>query len=284
MIQGAKAPLEAIRLLPSQETGNIAVCSRVAAIDGLRGILALVVVGWHIGARFHFEALVIPADIAVAIFFVLSGYVLTRTWDGRFGLFLLRRFVRLWPVYAVCLAAGYYVAGVRPLWTEFFWFPYIDPNANPAIDPPVWSLFLEAWAMPFMPVIVWCGSGGPRRAGAAMVGALVGELVDVRIAVGALFIFGAFVARTQFRNRLLETPVAQLLGRISYSLYLTHWIVLELAVRACGPWGSVVFLPIAVAVAWLVWRLVEQPSIWLSRYVGTLAGRERPSLKGRIRN
>jgi hypothetical protein len=55
--------------------------SRVAAIDGLRGVLALAVVAWHLGGPLGATWLLIPSDIAVATFFVLSGYVLTR--DGR---------------------------------------------------------------------------------------------------------------------------------------------------------------------------------------------------------
>ncbi len=94
-----------------------------------------------------------PANLAVGLFFVLSSYVLTRSWEGRFGVFLVRRVVRLWPVYALCLAAGYIIAGVQPVWSEFLWYPLIGPNDETSINPPMWSLFLEVWAMPFMPLI-----------------------------------------------------------------------------------------------------------------------------------
>ena len=177
--------------------------SRVAALDGVRGLLALLVVAWHTTEQVGVYWLQSPAKAAVAIFFVLSGYVLTRGWDRRFGVFLVRRFVRLWPVYALCLGVGSILAGIQPAWTTFFWYPCIDPHSS-GVDPPNWSLFLEAWTMPFMPLIVWSGSGSALRAGLVMVGAIAAGFIDARITVGAPFVFGAFLARAEFRNPLLE--------------------------------------------------------------------------------
>jgi peptidoglycan/LPS O-acetylase OafA/YrhL len=245
--------------------------SRIAAVDGLRGMLALVVVVWHIGGPLGAHWLLIPADVAVAIFFVLSGYVLTRGWNGRFGVFLVRRFVRLWPVYALCLGAGYFIAGIHPVWSEFLWYPIIDANTKPFIDPPIWSLFLEAWAMPFMPLIVWVGSGAIMRAAFCMLALLLAALAVPQLSVGALFVAGAFLARTHYRNRFFESAIPQWFGRISYSLYLTHWLVLALATRAYGPWSAIAALPAVFVVGWLVWWGVERPSIWASRRVGRAA-------------
>ena len=114
----------------------------------MRGLLALVVVVWHMCSPFGAPWLLAAADLAVGMFFVLSGYALTRGWTGNFPAFLVRRLVRLWPVYALCLGAGYVVAGVDPVWSEFLWYPIIRVDANPAIDPPVWSLFLEVYMIP----------------------------------------------------------------------------------------------------------------------------------------
>lgn len=240
--------------------------SRVAALDGVRGLLALLVVAWHTTEQVGVYWLQSPAKAAVAIFFVLSGYVLTRGWDRRFGVFLVRRFVRLWPVYALCLGVGSILAGIQPAWTTFFWYPCIDPHSS-GVDPPNWSLFLEAWTMPFMPLIVWSGSGSALRAGLVMVGAIAAGFIDARITVGAPFVFGAFLARAEFRNPLLELTIPQWLGQISYSLYLTHWLVLTLAARAVGPWGAVAALPAVFAVAWIVWWSVERPSVQASRWI-----------------
>ena len=79
-------------------------------MDGLRGLLAMVVLRWHLTERMGLLWLGVASQAAVCSFFVLSGYVLPRSWDGKFGLFLASRFLRLWPVYALSLAAGYAIA------------------------------------------------------------------------------------------------------------------------------------------------------------------------------
>jgi peptidoglycan/LPS O-acetylase OafA/YrhL len=243
---------------------------RLPAVDGLRGLLALVVLAFHFTRRLDLVVLAQPANVAVCGFFVLSGYVLTRSWEGRFGLFLARRFLRLWPVYALCLAVGYGVAGVSPVGSQFFWYPILTANAKPEIDPPIWSLCIEAWAMPFMPLFVWVASGKMLRIafGFAIV-ALAGVLY-IKFAFGLFFILGAALARWEFRDRLLESPAPQWIGRISYSLYLSHWLVFAVAERAFGTWGLIASFPVAFLVGWAVWRFVEQPSIALSRRVARL--------------
>jgi peptidoglycan/LPS O-acetylase OafA/YrhL len=254
--------------------------SRVAAVDGLRGLLALVVLFWHATMGHGPTWMLIAADVAVAVFFLLSGYVLTRGWRGRPVAFLARRFVRLWPVYALCLGAGYLIAGVHPVWSEFLWYPILDADATPWIDPPIWSLFIEAWAMPFMPLIVWAATGPRKRAVLCVAALIAAGAVDLHIPLGALFVAGAFLARTDYRNGFLESAIPQWLGKISYSLYLTHWLVLEMAVRLFGPLASLYALPVVFAVAWLVWQTVERPSIWAARRIGrSLTGVAEPCVR-----
>jgi peptidoglycan/LPS O-acetylase OafA/YrhL len=243
--------------------------TRVTAVDGLRGLLAIVVLVWHVCAPFGIQWMLLPANIAVALFFVLSGYALTRSWEGRFGVFLARRVLRLWPVYALCLAAGYYIAGVPPVWSEFLWYPLIGPNDEPSINPPVWSLFLEVWAMPFMPVIVWSGSNIIRGI-MCVAGPMLVALIVPQSSILCLFVVGASFSHIAFRNRLLEAAVPQWLGRISYSLYLSHALVLKVFVGAFGAWGGVLAIPLALCVGWLVWWSVERPSIKVSRQIGRI--------------
>jgi peptidoglycan/LPS O-acetylase OafA/YrhL len=244
--------------------------ARVASIDGLRGLLAVVVLAWHVCAPFGINWMLMPANFAVGLFFVLSSYVLTRSWEGRFGVFLARRAVRLWPVYALCLAAGYIIASVPPVWSEFLWYPLIGPNDEPSINPPMWSLFLEVWAMPFMPLIVWSSFDKIRGIMCAAAAMLVG-LIAPPVSFLCLFVIGASFSHISFRNRLLEAAIPQWLGRISYSLYLSHALVLKVFVHAFGAWGGVLAIPAAFCIGWLIWWSVERQSIKLSRKIGRIA-------------
>jgi peptidoglycan/LPS O-acetylase OafA/YrhL len=244
---------------------------RLPALDGLRGLLALVVLGKHFSERFGVQWLHQPSQAAVCCFFVLSGYVLTRSWDGRFALFLARRIVRLWPVYGLALAAGYWIADEAPVWTQFLWYPLLSPNAAPQINVPIWSLRIEAWAMLFMPFFVWTATGKPWRVLAGFLAVIVASAIWLKFFFGLYFVVGAVLSRRDFRNRFLESAGPQWLGRISYSLYLTHWLVFKVAQSRYGDAGLVASVPVAFFVGWLVWRFVEMPSIALSRRIGSVS-------------
>jgi peptidoglycan/LPS O-acetylase OafA/YrhL len=268
--EALRASAISARVIAATESAPVAeTAPRVAAVDGLRGLLALVVVIWHVAAPAGAPWLLAAANLSVGMFFILSGYALARGWSGNLPAFLARRFVRLWPVYAVCLAAGYAAAGVRPEWSQFLWYPLILPNSQPAINPPAWSLCLEVWMMPFMPLVIWAGRRPlARAAGCIAALALAGILVRPQIGVAALFVAGAYFSDVVYRNRFLESAAPQWLGRVSYSLYLCNWVILSLAKREFGPWGGIMAAPLVLGAAWLLWRYVEKPSIAMSRRIG----------------
>jgi len=243
---------------------------RVTALDGLRGSLAVLVAVYHAFDIAHNNFLFLPSQIAVVMFFIISGYALTKSWNGQYFAFLARRFIRLWPVYAVCLAAAYVIAGPSPIWTEFFWYPYMGPLDRHAVDPPMWSLILEAWVMPVMPFVIWSGTHSVARAAWTMLFVIIASYFFIYGLVQICFIAGAFLSRADIRWRWLETPIPQWLGKISYSLYLSHILVMILLARAVGLWGGVIGLPVTLLVGWGLWRTVEQPSIELSRRVGKM--------------
>lgn len=84
------------------------------ALDGLRGLAAIVVVYYHVTSlATRYEAPWIGhGHLAVDLFFALSGFVLHHAYRDRLGRgmstgrFLILRLVRLYPLYAVGLAIG----------------------------------------------------------------------------------------------------------------------------------------------------------------------------------
>ena len=244
--------------------------ARLPALDGLRGCLALLVTLHHITSYLWLGGLsYLAAHSAVLMFFGLSGCVLTRGWDGRFGVFLARRFVRLWPPFAVAMLAASALHRQMPDLFTLIWLPPLgDPQAH-YLNPPAWSLFVEAWAMLAMPAIVWASTGPIRRAAALCLAFLLGAVfVHPNLIYGPVFVAGALCSRIEHRSPLLEHPAAQWLGKVSYSLYLIHWVVLEAFVSLLGNQGVILALPVMLSAAWLLWRTVEQPTTAWSRSVG----------------
>jgi peptidoglycan/LPS O-acetylase OafA/YrhL len=237
--------------------------SRNHTLDGLRGCLAVVVVLNHAAHLRGYGGLTWPANASVAIFFMLSACVLTRSWDGRYLLFLARRAVRLWPTYALCLFAGtlFFHQTIALAW--YVWFPLALPGTAPAVDVPVWSLTIEAWAMPFMPLFVWVARRSFIRLVAALaVTLVVAEFVYPPAVFDVFFFAGAWLSRFDLRWTPLETAVPQWLGRISYPLYLCHWPIV---------WGLglplYASMPLTFAVAFVLGETVEAWSIAASRSV-----------------
>lgn len=142
---------------------------RLQTIDALRGVAALFVLLGH--AATFFDLQYIPRFwLAVDLFFLISGYVLSAVYEPRFreGLtvaaFMKARFLRLYPLYLIGLAlgvvsalaalvlkrgdlsAGQFVVAVltgalmlpSPTWTA-------DDSLFP-LNFPAWSLFFELTA------------------------------------------------------------------------------------------------------------------------------------------
>lgn len=82
------------------------------SLEALRGIAASLVVLYHLSAAGYFYnfPLVRHGEIAVPLFFVLSGFVITHASQNRlndgagFRSYMIRRFGRVYPLHFICLA------------------------------------------------------------------------------------------------------------------------------------------------------------------------------------
>ena len=137
----------------------------------LRGIAALCVLGLHARAIYGDQAWIFGKGyLAVDLFFMLSGYVMARTYDPRLanGLsplrFLFARYRRLWPVMAVGS-----VIGLPKLWLELqspsgfaltaglnlLLLPVPHEGPGFPLNIPAWSILFELTANLIHGLILW---------------------------------------------------------------------------------------------------------------------------------
>ncbi len=112
---------------------------RLPELEGLRGLLSWWVVLCHALQQSGYSAewlgrgarILLHGDYAVDVFIILSGFVIAKLCaDSRepYGIFIARRFLRLWPAYIVCLFASLLV---RPCIAAIL--------AHPPLGDPVWG-------------------------------------------------------------------------------------------------------------------------------------------------
>ncbi len=232
--------------------------ARIPFLDATRGVLAVVVMLSHILLIAGIEAAQPAASLSVLIFFAMSGYVLARAYDGQPWAFLARRIVRLWPLYIVCFAAGCFLAGTTPSIGDLVMWPPSPFAHRIAFDLPAWSLYIEVWASPALLVLFFLPSWGALLVALAF-GAF--SIAHPAAYVGTAFAIGVALAGVAVKWPTTTWAVPLWLGRVSYSLYLSHWVV----IAAVGPVAGV---PVALLVAWVLERWIERPSIRWSRAAG----------------
>lgn len=67
---------------------NLTAPQRYMLLDGLRGIAALVVICYHVGEGFatsSMDQVINHGYLAVDFFFMLSGFVIGKAYDGQIG-------------------------------------------------------------------------------------------------------------------------------------------------------------------------------------------------------
>ncbi|HTN15034.1 MAG TPA: acyltransferase [Sphingomonadaceae bacterium] len=128
-------------------------------LDGLRGVLALAVVFLHfdINILFHrlFGMQALWIELAVDVFFLLSGFVLTHSVRNgtTFRIFAAKRLLRLMPVYYITTLAAVMVVPALPrdLWAELLVAgPFFLRNP---VNFPAWSICFELY-LPLLAVLL----------------------------------------------------------------------------------------------------------------------------------
>lgn len=134
---------------------------RLDGLDAIRGIAAFIVLMHHAENLNHNSLFFSKGYLAVDVFFVLSGYVMARTYDARFssGLsvraFMWGRLRRLWPTMAVgTLLGGVALWGredsslvIHTVIMGLLFIPNISAGENVYVaNSPAWSIFFELFA------------------------------------------------------------------------------------------------------------------------------------------
>lgn len=209
----------------------------VRSLTGLRGVAACVVVAYHYALAPHAQlppgAPLLRGYLSVDLFFVLSGFVMALTYarpfaggfvPGAYREFLLRRFARIYPLYAVTLLPFVLVLACGP-WDRFRdAMPMIAANvlllqasgAVASLNAPAWSIGTEAVAYLLFPLLVVATLSGSWRRAAAAAG-VAALLLGVAAALGPAL----QPAQRGSLDLYLETshlPVLRCLGGFTFGL------------------------------------------------------------------
>ncbi len=196
--------------------------SRVASLDAVRGVAALLVVfshcyatlpdalqrelDWHSGPG----QILVSGRPAVILFFVLSGFVLSLSLAGdasaTYRTFAVRRFFRIYPPFAAAVlasAALYRLIGPAPipglsewfnceLWSHEPAIPLVMAHlamvgrpADATLNNPMWSLVVEMRLSLLFPLVFRLLWPEKRRAWvAAVASAIIAELIARETSIG----------------------------------------------------------------------------------------------------
>lgn len=149
------------------------------ALEGLRGVLALVVIIGHFGLNTVAGGygLSVRYNLAVDVFFVISGFVLAHGYYFRersFADFVVARFARLYPLHLVALVwmllvvwrAGGPIDAASVVETAFAVNSIVTPPVRLPINHPMWSTSIDI----VVSLLLWPAA---RRGGGAAVVALL---------------------------------------------------------------------------------------------------------------
>lgn len=208
----------------------------IPALDGLRAIAALMVVGLH--GAFNW----IPGRVGVLIFFVLSGFLITKLLLDEFGRsggislrdFYKRRALRIFPAFYVCWVVTLLVDWPRPNWIwQISSFFYVSNYATAYLGIDMygsWSLGVEEQFYLIWPLVVVLNARNLARL--------------LRITMGTILLVWAwkivalsvFDVPDRYLHCVFETRIADILAGCAMAILVhrRYWF------------PSVVFRPVAI--------------------------------------
>lgn len=226
--------------------------SRVGALDGVRGLAALGVVVFHCTTDGRFLAS-LPSSMTfvvalldelgnfcVAVFFLLSGYLLFREFVRRLLFdeprtplphYFERRFLRIYPAYWVATIACVLVVGSAPVAGSAFGI-FTLTERHFARSPVLlglgvsWSLYIEVAFYVFLPLfsgLVWLGCR--KRSTHVRLAVVLGSLAALVVAAHLWIGFVIAASPGDYRFRLNLPPF---LG----------WFALGMALAVASVWSS----------------------------------------------
>jgi peptidoglycan/LPS O-acetylase OafA/YrhL len=163
---------------PGSETNTSNTSMRLHGLDGLRGLAALAVFGVHYNqiidvetrvGPFDFYLLLANGEYGVALFFILSGFLLSQPfWKSMLNAapwpdtrtYVIRRLARIVPAYYLALTILILLAGYwryPQAWTDIllhysFLFNYAEFSIF-SINPPFWTLAVEVQFYCLLPLL-----------------------------------------------------------------------------------------------------------------------------------
>src|SRR5262245_31917974 len=265
---------------PAQALSSHPVASRspLRALTGVRFLAAFYVVSFHTlpFLRSHFrlpraaEQFLSNGNLAVAFFYLLSGFILAYTYEGKiknprdYVRYFRARFARIYPVYLLSLLLVLPFQLKTPLGAKLAvlfmvqaWNP-ANPGLAGAWNYPAWSLSVEAFFYVTFPLFLLAMSAWSVRTLRLMTGALLFVSVALPTPTEVLGVWNGVTYGLRIPLPVLRLPeflVGIALGLLllrsrprpwhSYLFYLAAAVTVLLLCLPMGNWVSLVMIPAA---------------------------------------
>jgi peptidoglycan/LPS O-acetylase OafA/YrhL len=262
--------------------------TKLPGLDVLRGIAILLVIFAHFLAP-TLNSSIVAGNAGVILFFLLSGYLMDKNLaiDPAIGPYAIRRAFRILPPYWLSIAL---IALTTSNWSA----PQIAANA--AFTAPLfgfermsgvyWTLYVEVTFYVLAPILFVLSNIAIRFAPIAFAGLIVAfwavRGVSIIAPMYVLFCLIGMMVGSLHREGLTSwfTPITQIkfrplevCGHVSYSWYLTHFIIGVPILHLGAQYGMGRWLPCIVAavvsffVSVMIFRCFEKPMIEVGRKV-----------------